>query len=210
MKSLILRSLLLTSFVCLVICLVTFGGCDLKNPHDDAAKPNFLKKQTTLNKSGGSGNCNCVSGYINPNCNNCVGNDFMHGGDQVVYHVSWSGCTSHTVLNCAPNGVFSTLTFCYASPSPGTNECNLLMQIDTVPNCISCLTPSFPYCLQMKASCTKAPNGKDYELTCDYKDPISGDDISLKTTITISQDPAVTICCTDAQGNQSCCSGTMY
>ena len=111
--------------------------------------------------------------------------------------ISWDntkGCCSGT----------SAITICYDNAG-SSNSCDLLMQIDNLPACLQgCLTPaSSTWCIAFTITSATCDTDGNYDVNGNYYDPNTGNNLTFEFT----NDPKITICCTDPQGVQHCCYG---
>lgn len=183
-----------------IISGLIISGCrkssqETNTERDRIEKAANLQKRSSDNvnstaATAGSG-CTCSPGYVNSDCNDCVRNTLMGGSWTKSYIIEWDHCDNP----CNPTGVNTTIKFCY-DPNPIPGECNLLMEIDMLPACLSCLT-GYPACLKVKGSCTN--NGNDVFVTGTYTD---ANGTSHDFSFTFGNDPKVTVCC-----NGVCCTG---
>jgi hypothetical protein len=143
------------------------------------------------------GKCICDVNYIDTDCEDCVkGPDgIMKGTNRIEYNITWQNCTSNdpTWAGCSGSiGKKSKVTFCYGDGTTLTTDCDLFMQIDNPPVCLSCLNFT-TNCYKLKATC--AANGSTMNVSLDYSDPETQTDIDYSYQISVVGDPIVRFKC---------------
>jgi hypothetical protein len=119
----------------------------------------------------------------------------MKGTNRIEYNITWQNCTSNdpTWAGCSGSiGKKSKVTFCYGDGTTLTTDCDLFMQIDNPPVCLSCLNFT-TNCYKLKATC--AANGSTMNVSLDYSDPETQTDIDYSYQISVVGDPIVRFKC---------------
>lgn len=204
------KNIFLTFGTLILIGGAVFFGCRQHSDSDLLSENGSKQTGQTLNKMANCGTCATIS---NPrgSCGTCITDNFMGNQTTKTSTIFWRECSTIDPTaegqGCnRPIAFKSEVKFCY-NDDPTLAECGLIMEIDQLPSCISCIS-SFPYCVKLKASCVA--NGNDYTVTLDDSDPNTPAIIEYAYTV-IGGDPKITLCCTRKNSAgveyQYCCTG---
>ena len=187
-------TLIIVALIIIVIACEKKQSANFIPPKISNAKKLASKTSPSVN-----GPCtNCATTIPKNSCNACVKSTMMKNQTSVSGTIAWdsnNGCCSGS----------STFTICYDNAG-SSNSCDLLMQINNLPTCLQgCLTPlSSTWCIPFTiTSATCDPNGTTYDVKGDFYDPNTGNNLTFEFT----NDPYISICCTDPNGVQNCCHG---
>ena len=172
---------------------------------------------TVLGKTGGA-TCSCAPNYTNNSCPDpWIKGGLMAGQTTATYTMYWTNCSttdafSSNICNSGSvNNFTSQVTFCYGHPTGKGDSCVILMEVDSVPECVKCdVTHQSAYCVKLHAKCSST-NNKDWNVTLDDDDPNTPPLVKYNYTAN-RDDVTFQICCSKTIGNivyTYCCSGYM-
>ena len=184
----------------LLISFLVLLGCTNETLDNENTNTNVRQEQVSFAPC----NHTCAT-TENNNCGDCITVELMKGFLERYTTVQWNNCSSldPQASDCfVPNPATSQIKLCY---SDDPTDCELYVELSSLPSCILCASTSFPFCEKLKAECK--PNGNDMVVTLSSETS----DLVIEYAYTITGDPTIRICCERTFSNGAkykyCCDG---